>query len=65
MIIKRMIEVDEEYFNSIQNDSYMLQCLDACGAPSLPVWEEAQALFDKESVVLDGNDDVKDVGYDY
>jgi|TARA_R110001599_G_scaffold101898_5_gene260415 hypothetical protein len=63
---KKMIEVDEDYFKSIERDSYMLQYLDACGAPSLPVWDEAKAMFDKEhEEELDGYDDAKDVGYDY
>ena len=64
-IVMPKIEVDEAYLRSLEKDSYMLQYLDACGAPFLPVWDEAQKMFDEEHEQLDGYDDAKDIGYDH
>lgn len=63
----KMIEVDEAYYKQIEKDSHMLECLDACGLPNLPIWDKAKAMYNEESndEELDGYDDAKDVGYDY
>jgi hypothetical protein len=44
----RMVEVESAYLESIERDSYFLQCLDACGAPFTDVWAEAQEMFNFE-----------------
>jgi len=40
--------VDKKYLLALQRDSSMLECLDACGAPSLPIWDEALEMFEVE-----------------
>ena len=44
----KLVEVESAYLESIERDSFFLQCLDACGAPFTDVWAEAQAMFDFE-----------------
>ena len=40
--------IPTHYYESLVRDAEFLECLDACGAPFLPIWEEAEAMFQEE-----------------
>lgn len=45
--------IPTHYYESLTRDSEFLECLDACGAPFLPIWEEAEAMFQAELAASD------------
>ena len=51
----RLIPIDEGYFKAVEKDSHFLECLDACGVRAWEGYDEAQAMYDEEAGVNEGN----------
>ena len=45
-----MTAVDKEYLKRIEEDSHMLECLDACGVLDWEGYKEAKEMYDEEKL---------------
>jgi spermidine/putrescine-binding protein len=46
---KHEVVVDRDYLEKLQNDSAMLECLDACKVTNWSGYDEAVTMFEKEN----------------